>query len=322
MDHIENSPVLADGPQPGEVPVMMADLPDPNDIGVLTPWQVDFRQLEPGALSTRIVMRGSETVTLTSLNLSHRVHQRGVPPSGWMTFGIAAHDRLASWQGRSVTPQSLLSFGAQVEFDSVSEAGFSGKVLSFRADRVERLAAQAGFDLPDLSTLTEQFRAEDELPRWRELDQLFSTALMDQTSEWSTDTEEALMLDTLAVLLGGKRHADKSSPRTRQKVSNRAIDIMRANLEDPVSISDLCQLCGASWRTLERAFKERFGLGPKAYYLRLRLSAARRALMQAAPTDKVADAAHQFGFWHMGQFAQDYRQFFGQLPSETMGERA
>jgi len=32
----------------------------------------------------------------------------------------------------------------------------------------------------------------------------------------------------------------------------------------------------------------------------------------------VADVANRHGFWHMGQFAKDYRKTFGELPSETL----
>ncbi|NOR23809.1 MAG: helix-turn-helix domain-containing protein [Desulforhopalus sp.] len=33
---------------------------------------------------------------------------------------------------------------------------------------------------------------------------------------------------------------------------------------------------------------------------------------------KVIDVSNVWGFWHMGQFAADYRNLFGELPSETL----
>jgi transcriptional regulator GlxA family with amidase domain len=72
---------------------------------------------------------------------------------------------------------------------------------------------------------------------------------------------------------------------------------------------------------MNRAFRERFGIGPKAYLLRQRLSRVRAALV-AAPIDTViADIANEHGFWHLGQFAKDYRTMFGELPSETRSSR-
>jgi len=42
-------------------------------------------------------------------------------------------------------------------------------------------------------------------------------------------------------------------------------------------------------------------------------------LLKAGPEAGVAEIANAWGFWHMGQFARDYRFMFGELPSETLG---
>ena len=43
--------------------------------------------------------------------------------------------------------------------------------------------------------------------------------------------------------------------------------------------------------------------------------------MASASKMPIAEIANGWGFWHMGQFAADYRQHFGALPSETRGKR-
>lgn len=35
----------------------------------------------------------------------------------------------------------------------------------------------------------------------------------------------------------------------------------------------------------------------------------------------VKDAAMQWGFWHLGQFATDYQQLFAEKPSLTLHQR-
>lgn len=53
----------------------------------------------------------------------------------------------------------------------------------------------------------------------------------------------------------------------------------------------------------------------------IRLNAVHKILIKAASVDvKVTDIANQFNFWHMGQFAADYKRLFGKLPSETLRE--
>lgn len=61
------------------------------------------------------------------------------------------------------------------------------------------------------------------------------------------------------------------------------------------------------------------GMTPKAYLKGQRLYFSHRALWHADPLENtVSDIANRLGFWHMGQFAQDYRKIFGAKPSETL----
>ena len=51
------------------------------------------------------------------------------------------------------------------------------------------------------------------------------------------------------------------------------------------------------------------------YLHALRLNRARRELRLADPdVSRVSDVANRWNFWHMGQFAADYRRLFGELP--------
>ena len=81
----------------------------------------------------------------------------------------------------------------------------------------------------------------------------------------------------------------------------------------------LCKLSGMSERSLQYAFRDKFGLSPKAYLQSHRLNRVRKMLRTADPASvMIADLANEWGFWHMGQFAKDYRQVYGELPSETL----
>ena len=89
--------------------------------------------------------------------------------------------------------------------------------------------------------------------------------------------------------------------------------------EGYIDVQDLSRVAQVSKRTLEYAFVERFGLAPSAYLKSHRLNSVRRALRAADPEgEKVSDIANRWGFWHMGQFAADYRAQFDELPSQTL----
>ena len=84
-------------------------------------------------------------------------------------------------------------------------------------------------------------------------------------------------------------------------------------------MADLSNATGVTARALQILFKQEFGMSPKQYMLRKRLLEVRRQLMKTRPGPRlVTDIANACGFWHMGQFAADYRKMFGELPSETL----
>jgi AraC family ethanolamine operon transcriptional activator len=55
-------------------------------------------------------------------------------------------------------------------------------------------------------------------------------------------------------------------------------------------------------------------MGPLTWLNTMRLNAVRRRLKEAR---SVTDAATELGFWHFGHFSRDYKELFGELPSET-----
>jgi AraC family ethanolamine operon transcriptional activator len=81
----------------------------------------------------------------------------------------------------------------------------------------------------------------------------------------------------------------------------------------------LCEIGGVGERTLQYAFRERFGLAPAAFLKARRLAAVRQRLLQAQEgEEKVGDVSAALGFWHAGHFATDYRRTFGEAPSATL----
>jgi AraC family ethanolamine operon transcriptional activator len=114
--------------------------------------------------------------------------------------------------------------------------------------------------------------------------------------------------------------AQGSKPaRSRVKLVQQAEDYMRAHLDEPMTLKDLCQILNTSSSPLNYGFQEVFGLSPMAYLKRLRLHAAHKTLKTSDPTiTTVQDIAHHFGFWHTGRFSQEYRQLFGELPSAAL----
>jgi AraC-like DNA-binding protein len=104
----------------------------------------------------------------------------------------------------------------------------------------------------------------------------------------------------------------------------RAVEVMLLNVSEPLGLTDIAAACNVSQRTLIYQFNDVVGITPMAYYKLQRLNAVRRALKAAdIRITRVIDVAAEFGFYHMGHFAADFRDLFGRLPSEMLGiERA
>ncbi len=324
MDHINNRPNLQEndtGAQYADSPVVRFDLAHPNDLAAMTPWEMDFRQMDPGPLSTQVAVRSSQNTSVLNISLSGAVHQRGVSPDGWTTFGISRKGTVNTWQGCDMERDAFLTFGNNDGFDGVSTDRFFGNVVSFSTRRFENLAQSCGYVLETDNPAVRLQISECNTQIMDRLEQEIAKLLHSSEDPWPEELDDVLMIEVLTILTISEVHQDKSSAQTRRRALNRALEVMYCNLHNPVSIEELCLESGASLRSLNRAFKERFGHGPKTYYIRLRLNGVRKDLLSGACTVSIADVANKYGFWHMGQFARDYRLFFGELPSETLMKR-
>ena len=104
----------------------------------------------------------------------------------------------------------------------------------------------------------------------------------------------------------------------RKRLVDQACELMLARSDEPLSILEVCSQVGISRRKLNYCFHDVLGTTPVKYLRAVRLNGVRRDLKRAAPAQTVQDIATRWGFWHLSQFAQDYRRLFGELPSATL----
>ncbi|MFN3642259.1 MAG: GlxA family transcriptional regulator [Gemmobacter sp.] len=95
------------------------------------------------------------------------------------------------------------------------------------------------------------------------------------------------------------------------------IQMMEANIEEPISPADLAEDVGMSTRQLERLFRRYLNRSPKRYYMELRLQKARNLLMQ---TDmSVINVALACGFASPSHFSKCYRAQYNTTPYRERG---
>jgi len=92
-----------------------------------------------------------------------------------------------------------------------------------------------------------------------------------------------------------------------------AIRLMEAHVDQPLAIAAIAGRTGVTARTLEVIFANSIGETPGAYYLRLRLSTARKLVIDTRVA--MADIAARTGFSSAAAFSRAFSRSFGKPPS-------
>ncbi len=121
------------------------------------------------------------------------------------------------------------------------------------------------------------------------------------------------------------------SPTDRQRLPLRArlgvqnakvlsiIELMEANLAEPLSLIEVADHVGLSRRQIERLFRTEMGRSPARYYLEIRLDRARHLLVQSSmPVVEVAVAC---GFVSASHFSKCYRELYSRSPQQERLDR-
>ena len=128
----------------------------------------------------------------------------------------------------------------------------------------------------------------------------------------------------LMLLLVEAAKAPETNPKGARLSGNlagvrKAEEYVAANLSNPTSIADVAVAAGMSARNLSREFSGHHGMTIKGFIKQRRLEAANRRLLTAERGEtNVTLVAMDLGFAQLGRFSADYREAFGELPSQTL----
>ena len=143
-----------------------------------------------------------------------------------------------------------------------------------------------------------------------------------ESSTAATYATEQLL--KLAPLIIGQQQTDKLYLGGRPKFSRQEIILrFKSFLEErcgkPISVKELATALKVSEGTLWNVFNEYFGVSPLRYLQLRQLHQVYRALRVAEPQKVAAtDILLEKGVWDLPRFTSQYRQVFGQVPSQTL----
>lgn len=134
---------------------------------------------------------------------------------------------------------------------------------------------------------------------------------------------EAISQHFVRERVGGNEHSQRKllsalNAEEQPKLAD-AIELMEANIEEPLSADDIAHHVLISRRQLERLFKKYLDSVPSKYYLQIRLDHGRRLLKTRS--DSIVNIALSCGFSSGAHFSTAYRNLHGLTPSEERGRR-
>jgi len=101
----------------------------------------------------------------------------------------------------------------------------------------------------------------------------------------------------------------------RMRLLKEAHKLARKHKHQPLSLGEICAAVGMKPRTVQKYFREIYGMGPTEYFRVRRLNGARTDLLTGAAS--VSEVALRWEFPHLGRFAGRYKAHFGESPKET-----
>jgi AraC family ethanolamine operon transcriptional activator len=322
--HMSSEHSASDEPT-GYMPIACVDASDLSK--QMRGWNFEFEQLSPGALTATGGMVALNCVLVGQLTLDQALLRRGHAPHGSVAVLIpGSASSQAFVRGRRLEPMQCIAMSGDASVEVITHRHYVDVTL---AVDLQACRGQSQW-LSECALATSRASwVATPGPLWinrmrRTVHWLF-TAIQQYPQALSRLHVRASLADqivTAMAALGGEI-ADAERPtrdaRIQQRTAvERAREYIHGQLAEPLPLSELCRHAHVQARSLEYGFREITGLSPISYIRSLRLNAVRRRLSRTDTAEhSISEIALDHGFWHLSQFAADYRKFFGETPTST-----
>jgi AraC family transcriptional regulator, ethanolamine operon transcriptional activator len=301
---------------------------DPDEFcALLTDWSTTLMQLHPGAFSGSAQIIPLGPVLIFSGRFNIPMMQHDWPPPDCVTLCRPGRESAPlGYHGHEIEDGEVFVGGPHAEAETVNRGVHYPTALCMRRDLLEREADWVAHSAP--LTMISGLELRVPGPAWigSFLDAM--EWIIDAVTRYPETTARrdvrGSLVDSLLARVNTLAAADAPMHQDRQMRAHRRLAVERAreyiarHLTDPIRLSDLSRHVHTQARSLEYGFQEVLGVSPMAYVRATRLHRARQLLRTAAVrTRSISEIALDCGFWHLSQFAVDYKVLFGESPSVT-----
>jgi AraC-like DNA-binding protein len=290
-------------------------------------YDIDLQLLEAGPYTANLHQFLSGALLLSYFTSTRSVEAVGNAPENLITFGVPTeHCQPFIWRNQHSDGNTIQVYRRNTELEMVTQTLFQAIDFSLPEEDLDHQCKL--MELPCLEKITSNADMLTCNPvDMKQLRYLLlnicqllgdNPKLINTTSVQYKIKSEIPRLLLKAISHAEHRKHKRNFPK-KNLALNKAIDYIKSNKNSLITLDTLCLEAQCSARTLQQAFLERFGLTPKAYLRVQRLNSVYKQLSYTSSHEtKVADVAYQEGFNHLSQFAYDYRNLFGELPSATL----
>ena len=286
---------------------------------VIKDWTLDYNILSKGDFSSKFNMFMSEPFLLTRQQLNGKIVHSGMAPNGYRTMVIPVNYLVEFvWYNSKVSGRDLLIFPKNNLIDVVTFNGLDIFLVSVQESLLHGIIEKLG-----LKTCEHIFKQDYlKVPLSKEFAKQFfvlantflNTAKVNVEQQYELSNK--LVFALLYYLESTSVKQPKKKAKNKMLALERAIEVIHNQTDRLYSVSEVCEISGVSKRTLFNAFKEKYKISPSEYIKVTRLNMVKEDLIHN-PTVGIGSVAGKYHFWHMGQFAKDFKKQFGLLPSEV-----
>ncbi len=281
----------------------------------LADWEQSYDQVGPGRFYGRIDELRLGNMQVYREHSSRTLHQQCLVRPKAIWFGIPAHREKCRINGQTLERTDILCRPGNQPFELVTQDEFDmlGIVVGKHELLGQAQAQGVAFKSLDMDSSP---RLKLPLKTLQHLRYLM-TRIIDAGPVDSHIHRDILIMGLLELMsVEQPNHRVAPSYSHRQSVVDRIRAYVESASEMPATMAELCEIGCVSRRTLQYSFESILGVSPSQFLRVSRLNRVKRMLSGPGAVS-VSDAAAFNGFYHLSQFGSDYKQLFGELPSQT-----
>jgi len=294
----------------------------------LLDWHLEYNILSKQDFFVKVNMFSDDVFALTRITLKGKLMHSGSAPIGYRSFVIPIkRNQRFIWFNKGRGGDEILVFPKNCKLNAITFNKFDAFILSIKEHLlVEKIDELGCTQCASIFTDEEKelYLSESFAKEFYDMASFFLTKHITSEDYSKINQKQHKILvhkiiNTLINYLDTTEIIEEKSRKSRKtKALEKAIDIIQNSNDSLFSVKELSILTNTSERTLLYAFKEKYDITPSEYLKAYRLNKVKNELFALKNQNvKISEIAGKYHFWHMGQFAKDFKKHFGILPSEV-----